>query len=212
MTYVSKIDRRTTLKWLAAAMATLPVAGRVRAETYVKTSGGYGTDPDLMEPNAPWERIMSDYQIQQTAVICDLIMPAEAPHPSASEVGVPDFVNEWISSPYEQTLIHKRSILGGLKWIDGEANKRFGSKFVDCNVGEMHAIMGDIAADPKKTGLKDAHQFFSDMRYLTLGGYYTTDAGSEDIGYIGNVAMESYPGPSDELKAMLEKRMQAQGL
>ena len=212
MAYVTKVDRRTTLKWLAAVVATLPVAGRVRADTYVKTPGGYGTDPDLMNPDAPWERIMSDYQLQQTAVICDLILPAEAPHPSASEVGVPDFVNEWVSSPYEQTQKRKKSILGGLEWIDREARKRFGKKFIDLNIGEMHAIMDDIADPVSKVTSRDAHQFFNDMRYLTLGGYYTTDAGFEDIGYIGNVAMETYPGPNDELIAMLEERMQKQGI
>ena len=212
MTYVSKIDRRTTLKWLATVMATLPVATRVRAQSYVKTPGGYGADPDLVDPSAPWDHIMTDYQLQQTAVVCDLIMPAEAPHPSASEVGVPDFVNEWVSSPYEQTLKHKKSILGGLKWIDEEASKRFGEKFIDLNVGQMHAIMDDIAEPANKNVSRAAHQFFNDIRYLILGGYYTTDAGSEDIGYIGNVAMLTYPGPNEAMKAVLEERMQKQGI
>ena len=50
------------------------------------------------------------------------------------------------------------------------------------------------------------------FRRLTIGAYYTTDVGSKAIGYIGNVAMASYPGPSDAVKAVLDRELKKLGL
>lgn len=50
------------------------------------------------------------------------------------------------------------------------------------------------------------------IRRLTIGAYYTTEAGFRDIGYIGNVAMESYPGPSSEVLAALDRAYMKLGL
>jgi hypothetical protein len=41
--------------------------------------------------------------------------------------------------------------------------------------------------------------FFERFRFLSVGAFYTTEAGIEDIGYIGNVPISGeYPGPSTE--------------
>ena len=45
-----------------------------------------------------------------------------------------------------------------------------------------------------------------------IGAYYTTEAGFKDIGYIGNVARPDDPGPSDEVKAHLERAFKQLGL
>ncbi|WP_308909096.1 gluconate 2-dehydrogenase subunit 3 family protein [Pseudokordiimonas caeni] len=207
--YVSKIDRRTALKWLSAAAVTLAVAPTMaRAATYVKTPKGYGTDPDMLNPTSPWDRIMTDRQLQLTAVLTDIILPAEGPHPAPSAIGVPDFVNEWVSSPYEQTKSDQKVILEGLDWIDAEAKSRGAKGFVEADASLQLAIVTAIA----KPDASAAHAFFKRFRHLTLGGYYSTPEGFADIGYIGNVPLESYPGPDAKMKAMLEERMKAIGI
>ena len=55
-------------------------------------------------------------------------------------------------------------------------------------------------------------KFFKRFRALTVGAYYTTEAGFKDIGYIGNVPRTSDPGPSAEVKAVLEREFQKLGL
>ncbi|WP_262690188.1 gluconate 2-dehydrogenase subunit 3 family protein [Kordiimonas aestuarii] len=206
--YTSRIDRRTALKWLSAAAATTLAAPKmVRAATYVKTPQGYGTDPDMLNPTSPWDRIMTDRQLQTTAAMTDVILPEEAPYPSPSQIGVPDFINEWVSSPYEQTKDDKKTILAGLDWIDGEAKTRFGHGYADCAESEQTGLMATIAETDNAQ-----HDFFTRFRKLTLGGYYTTPAGFKDIGYIGNVPLERYPGPTDEMKATLDARLQAIGI
>ena len=69
-------------------------------------------------------------------------------------------------------------------------------------------IQALAAAKPKSTG----YVFFRRMRALVVGAYYTTPDGFKDIGYIGNVPRTSDPGPSDEVKAHLERELQKLGL
>ena len=206
--YTSRIDRRTALRWLSIAAATTLAAPKMaRAATYVKTPKGYGTDPDMLNPTSPWDRIMTDRQLQTTAAMTDVILPEDAPHPSPSQIGVPDFVNEWVSSPYAQTADDKNAILAGLDWIEAEAKQRFGQSYADADEDAQVSLMSEIAAEGSAH-----HDFFKRFRKLTLGGYYTTPAGFRDIGYVGNVPLDHYPGPSDEMKAMLETRMKAIGI
>jgi hypothetical protein len=57
-----------------------------------------------------------------------------------------------------------------------------------------------------------ATPFFISFRKLTIGAYYTTKEGFKDIGYIGNVARVSDPGPSEAVKAALERELKKLGL
>jgi hypothetical protein len=61
-------------------------------------------------------------------------------------------------------------------------------------------------------GMAAAHSFFRRIRSLTVGAYYTTEIGFKEIGYIGNVALDSYPGPSDEVKAVLDNELKKLGI
>jgi len=49
-----------------------------------------------------------------------MIIPADNASPGASAEGVPDFIDEWISSPYPAQAGDRRLVLDGLKWIDEE--------------------------------------------------------------------------------------------
>jgi len=206
--YQSKIDRRTALKWISIAMASVTISTQARAKSYIKTPNGYGTDPNLVNPSAPWPRIMSKKQLQLTATLTDIILPAEQAHPAASTVGVPDFINEWVSSPYDQTKKDKAIIMKGLSWVETEAVHCFGQPLELCTNEQKNAFMQTMATESNKP----EHKFFVSLKRLTLGGYYTTPAGFKDIGYIGNVPMKTYPGPSAEQVKKLEKSMADLGI
>ncbi len=197
--YVSRIDRRTALAWVgvvgaatAAASAGIVLYGPKSAGPTVK---GYGTDPKLNPPvKAPWPRIMSKDQLQASAILADYILPASGAAPSASALGVPDFINEWVSAPYPDQTKDRPLILDGLDAITRDLLGRDAVKRAAA-----------LAAQPGSA-------FFRKFRRLTIGAYYTTEAGFKDIGYIGNVARGSDPGPSDAVKAVLERELQKLGL
>jgi hypothetical protein len=131
--------------------------------------------------------------------LCDVIIPADAKGPSASSVRVHEFIDEWISAPYPGHDADKRTVVEGLAWLEAESRKRFSNDFVNLVTRQRNAICDDICyVANAKPEFRQAAQFFRRFRDLTAGGYYTTPEGMKDIGYIGNVAMEKYAGPTPE--------------
>jgi len=213
----ARVDRRTTIKWLAATMVAAntgcssnarfvgeeipPVTGAYNtllgiADTPVDI--GYGTDPDLLNPVVPWARTMTDKQLETAAALCDLILPADDQSPAASAVGVPDFIDEWVSAPYEQQHRDREIIFAGLEWLEQQSRTRYDQSFAAADNNQATELLDDIAFN-KNTTRDDLGtvEFFERFRFLTVGAFYTTEAGIADIGYIGNVAINGeYPGPS----------------
>ena len=199
--YVRKIDRRTALTWIgvvgaAAAVGTgvvvygPKVGGKAEAE-------GYGTDPKLAKPEkAPWPRLLSDEELQAAAVLSDFILPASGAAPAASAIGVPDFVDEWISAPYPDQVKDRPVIRDGLKALS--------KKVAKADAAARQAALTELA--------KGGGEFFRRFRALTIGAYYTTEEGFKDIGYIGNIAREVDEGPSEAVKAALEVQLKKLGL
>jgi len=228
-----RVDRRTTIKWLAATMAAAssgcsssarflgeeippahdsgdPLLG-IAAKADNTT---YGTDPDLANPLVPWSRTMTAAQLETSAALCDHILPADERSPAASALGVHDFVDEWISAPYAQQRKDRETILPGLEWLEQQSRNRFGATFAAANNEQATEILDSIAWPGQATAdLASQAEFFSRFRYLAAGAFYTTEAGSDDIGYIGNVPISGdYPGPSDAAMAHLAGVLEQLGL
>lgn len=199
--YVRKIDRRTALTWIgvvgaAAAVGTgvvvygPKVGGKAEAK-------GYGTDPKLAKPEkAPWPSLLSDEELQAAAVLSDFILPASGAAPAASAIGVPDFIDEWVSAPYPDQVKDRPVIRDGLKALS--------KKVAKADAAARQAAMTELA--------QGGGEFFRRFRALTIGAYYTTEEGFKDIGYIGNIAREVDEGPSEAVKAALEVQLKKLGL
>jgi hypothetical protein len=203
------LDRRTTLKWMFAAAATVPSlqigfaadAGPL-ARDIATGQKGYGTDPELMKewkPGGPWPLTLGPAARLTTQALCDLIIPADSHSPAASAVGVVDFIDEWISAPYPQQRGDRGLVLPGLAWIDDEAQKRFGKSFAASSDAQRAQIADDICSAGKaRPEFASAAKFFAKFRDLTAGGFYTTPVGMKDIGYVGNVPLAKFDGPPIE--------------
>ena len=197
----SRIDRRTAIKWMLAASATLAIDPQfTRADAAATPSGrGYGSDPDILrhyKPGELWPLTLTDAQRRTAAALCDVIIPADEFSPAASAVGVVDFIDEWISAPYPKQRADREVVLPGLAWIDEEAHKRFGRGFADLAATQHAAICDDICAPATaKPEFSQATQFFSLYRNLTAGGFYTTPVGAKDLRYVGNVPLATFDGP-----------------
>ena len=127
-------------------------------------------------------------------------------------LGVPDFIDEWVSAPYPAQVADRPVIVDGLTWVEGESRKRFGKGLFDARPADRTALLTTLTVKPSDPALQTPHAFFRRFRSLTIGAYYTTLPGFKDIGYIGNVARGSDPGPSTEVKSALEARLVRMGL
>lgn len=201
-----RIDRRVALQWISSAAASLPFldAEIFAAEDGIapSTSSGYGPDPDLIkiyQAGDLWPLTFSDSQRRQVVVLCDLIIPADETSPAASTVGVHDFIDEWISSPYPGQKSDRSLILKGLTWLDEEAKRQGAPDYASLAPEQQLAICTELAV-AARTNRKDfPGSFFLRLRDLVAGGYYTTPEGMRDIGYRGNTPMAEWNGPPREV-------------
>lgn len=206
---LSRLDRRTAIKWMLAATATVAITDRPAfgQQAAAPATKGYGTDPVLNQEYAPgafWPLTMTDHQRQTAAALCGLIIPAEGKVPSAADLKVHDFIDEWISSPYPDQQGDREIVLSGLAWIDTEAGKRFGKDFAQLDQAQMAAIADDICHAPDaKPEFATGAKFFAKFRDLTASGFFTTPEGMKDIGYVGNMPLAEFAGPPREVLAKL---------
>lgn len=161
---------------------------------------GTPTDPDLLHPKKDWPRKLSPGELATLAVLVDTIIPADAKSPSASAVGVPAWINEYVSAPYDGQMRDLIRVRGGLAWLNVESEKRFGRTFQRLTAAERTQICDDICYLPKaRPEFQSAARFFDLVRDLTAVGFYTTDAGMRDLQYIGNMALPKFAGPPPEV-------------
>jgi len=172
------LDRRTTIKWMFAAAATVPslqslaYTAQPFARDVAAGQAGYGTDPALIKewrPGGPWPLTLGTAARLTTMALCDLIIPADDVSPAASSVGVVDFIDEWISAPYPQQQADREIILPGLQWIEAEAQNRFGQPFAGIK-DEQRAAIADAICNPSKAApdVAKAAKFFAKFRDLTM--------------------------------------------
>jgi len=207
-----EISRREALQWIASAsvlIAAHPGALAADSDTPANTPSGkpYGTDPNLLKTYKPgelWPLTFSEGQRRTVTALVDLILPADDRSPAASTVGVPAFIDEWISAPYATQQADRPVILEGLQWLEAESRKRFQTDFTALTAARQSEIADAICHLPSaKPGFETAAKFFHLFRNLTLGGYYTSPVGMKDVGFIGNVARTRFDGPPPEVLAKL---------
>jgi hypothetical protein len=197
------IDRRTTIKWMIAASAALQAPSLSFADVATRAaSAGYGKDPKLTvdyKPGDLWPLTLTASQRKVASVLCDVIIPAEGDVPAASTFAVVDFIDEWISSPYDTGRSDRATIVEGLNWLDGHSRARFGVDFAGASAPQRATICDELIVSPAKAGLEKPAAFFLRFRDLTAVGFFTTPIGMKDLGYRGNVPLASYDGPPKEV-------------
>ncbi len=209
-----RLPRRTVFKWFAATAAALQFGGLElpggeppALPPLPAGSKGYGSDPDLLHayhPGEVWPLTLSALERTTTTTLADLIIPADDLGPAASEVRVPDFIDEWVSAPYPNQQKDRELIVPGLAWLEAEAQKRFQAAFAALTPVQQRAICDDVCAIRNaKPEFAHAAVFFSRFRGLAGGAYFATPPGWKAIGYVGNLPQATFNGPPDEVLAKL---------
>lgn len=209
----SSLSRRDALKWLAGTAAAGSAAPALAATGETEPAPAALPlrdpihDPDFSKPAVfPWAKQFTPEELKTTMVLADIILPKDANGPAASEVGVPEFINEWCSAPYEENRTDGEVIRGGLAWMNTESFRRFEKRFDELAPAQQIEIVDDICDDSKaKPEHRTGSRFFKEFRQLCLGGYYTHSATWKHLGYVGNVSIGGpYPGVPQELIEKLD--------
>lgn len=201
----SRLSRRHVLQWFAAAAATEGISLSGFAQEVKLATKGYGTDPDLVkiyQPGEVWPLILSIKEKKTATALADVILPADDFGPAASEVRVPDYLDEWISAPYPRQVGDRGVVVPGLKWIEEESQKRFKKDFSALAADEQKAICDDLC-EPKP-GMEKAAHFFHVFSTIASGAYFSTQPGWKAIGYTGNMPSVNFDGPPKEVLEKLD--------
>lgn len=188
------MDRREHLKLLFAGtigtglMMTACTDEDVETSRQIITDGSNGSYGRTAEESLRDERLRSevfftDHERNTVEVLADIIIPADDMSGSATDVGVPDFIEFMMKDiPYLQVPTR-----GGLMWLDNQSRQRYGNAFVNCSPSEQKELIDEIAyPDEAREEMQYGVRFFSRMRDLTSTGFFTSQTGIEDLDYQGN--------------------------
>lgn len=218
------MDRRKSLKIIGLGSLSSTVlfdacklSDKKKPEAATATAAG-GSTPAAGPDRQPQEiehynRIISstfftEHEMATIAVLADIIIPKDEVSGSATEAGVPEFI-EFIVKDMPQ---HQVPLRGGLRWLDRECYRRFQKNFKACDQSQQLLVVDDIAYPQKaKPEMTQGISFFTLMRNLTCTGFYTSRIGIDDMGYKGNQPNQWNGVPDDVLKqyglAYTEKEM-----
>lgn len=143
------------------------------------------------------EKFFDDHEMKTIAALCDIIIPKDDVSGSATEAGVPDFIEFMAKDrPDYQTPLR-----GGIKWLDLHCMRRYNADFVSCEAEQQIEMIDEIAFPEKaKPEMQAGVSFFNTMRDLTACGFFTSKMGLADLGYMGNRPNQWNGVPQDVLE------------
>jgi len=204
------IGRRDALKLIGAAplafgfgAGVLGEATTYAAEAVKATAKGVAYKPKFFTP----------FEWQAVRILVDLIIPKDERSGSATDAGVPEFMDYLMNDPTDSDTsreARQTAMRGGLAWINSICARRFGHDFVACTDAERTALLDEIAyfkghdeeeeeaemREPKHLMVHIHHgpSFFNSFRDLTASGFWSSKMGIADLGYTGNTFVAEWTG------------------
>ena len=196
---MSEMNRREALTLIALA----PFAPGASAQAAAAAPAHPITPPPaprVEHPQGPG--FFTPAEMATVALLADLIIPADERSGSATDAGVPAFIDFMMTDTRDASLPLR--IRGGLAWLDAESRRRFDRNFVDAADTERTAILDDIAWP--RTARREMSQgvaFFNRFRDLVASGFWSSEMGVRDLQYMGNTAIGRWEGcPPEALRKL----------
>lgn len=203
------MDRRKSLKIMAfgtvGAGVLLEACKNADKKTTINAAASgdpYASLNRMPEEEEAYKKIISgqfftEEEMATIAALSDIIIPRDAVSGSATDAKVPDFIEFIVKEKTE----FQTPMRGGLRWLNLQSVKLFEKPFTGITPQQQLTIVDAIAYPNKaKPEMKQGVSFFSLMRNLTATGFYTSEIGVKDIGYMGNRPNQWNGVPPDVLK------------
>ncbi|HSU87216.1 MAG TPA: gluconate 2-dehydrogenase subunit 3 family protein, partial [Terriglobia bacterium] len=172
---MKNISRRKALQLFTSAPVAAAAIVWTSSETEAAQTQAQAARRQATERGAAFQpKFFTRREYATVTVLADLIIPRDERSGSASDAGVPEFMDfMMIDQPLRQTAMR-----GGLAFIDHLCDARFDKPFVECTDGERRQVLDDLAY-PAKVDPALAHgaAFFSSFRDLTASGFWTSKMG-----------------------------------
>lgn len=186
------MDRRKYLKTLAvstagAALLVQQACEPKKAEQPPVADQSFTIDRTkeelAREKKLSGEKFFDEHEMKTIAVLADIIIPKDDVSGSATDAGVPDFI-EFIAKDMPR---YQTPLRGGIKWLDLQCMRRYDKAFINASTDQQIEMVDEIAyPEQAKPEMQPGVNFFNTMRDLTACGFFTSKIGIQDLGYEGN--------------------------
>lgn len=198
---MSEFNRREMLASVAAGAAALAIpregleAAAAHAQDAVEAE-----QQQQGRQYVPQQFTVDEYRLVRLLV--DYVIPRDGRSGSASEAGVPQFM-DFILGEYASNRTWMKD---GLAWVNAECRRRFNAGFISCTDVQRREVL-DAIAYPRRARAQDRPgvEFFTRFRNLTSSGFWTSRIGIADLGFIGNRPVGEWVGTPPNVLAWLER-------
>ena len=143
-------------------------------------------------------------EYETVRALVDVVIPKDERSGSATDAGVPEYMDFLMSDGSDGQRIAMR---GGLAWLDIQCRKGFGKSFTQCAAAERATVLDAIAWPTRATpDMSQGVAFFTSFRDLTAAGFFSSRMGVEDLRYQGNTFVPEWKGCPPEALAKLGVR------
>src|SRR5690606_4729892 len=162
-----------------------PDTKSVEHKPVLGNSSGYGRTPEeiIYDDQLNSSTFFTDEERKKIELLVDIIIPADDKSGSATEAGVPDFI-EFMMKDMPGYQVPMR---GGLLYLDYRADELFETNFLEATAAQRLQIIDEIAYPDKAAAeMEGGVRFFNMLRNLTATGFFTSRMWFDDLGYVGN--------------------------
>ena len=188
------LTRRESLKLMALAAlgSTIPGCGPSDIENAASKVAAASQTMPLADRDPT---VLSRHEYETVKILADWIIPADERSGSATDAGVPAFIDFIL----EDTEGIEEPMKEGLAWLDDFCKSTCGGIFKSLTAADQEIVLNRIAyPDDVQSNLERGAEFFTLMRDMTASGFWSSQLGVEDLGYMGNRANPSWEGCSHE--------------
>jgi len=188
------MNRRDILKSLTAGLVSGSVLRVIPAEAAEYAHHAVHAEKMAAPSGVYKPKYFSEHQYKTLRSLCQTIIPADDRSGGALEAGAPEFIDLLTSENADYQL----TLGGGLMWLDATCVDRCGQNYLECSPAQQKEILDLISyrknakADPS---ISQGIEFFAFLRGMTVDGYFTSEIGIKDLGYVGNTFVKGdFPG------------------
>lgn len=175
-----KIDRREAIKRTA-----LLIGGTVFAPNILGVMQGC-----TAQPGVDWDPVLfTNDQARLVTSLADVIIPADE-YPSASEAGVPAFIESMINEVY--TDEQQKKFLEGLDAFAENTRLELETEYYEASNEQRFDIAYNENQNALDIGRDEDMPFFMRFKELTILGYFTSEIGATQV-----LRYEEIPGMYD---------------
>jgi hypothetical protein len=141
-------------------------------------------------------KALTAHEFRSLERLCELIVPG------ASKGQAAEFIDLLSSQNPEMAAIYT----GGLAWLDRYMQRTVKTSFLEAGSADQKTLLDQIAYRRNSTrDVAAGIRFFDWARKMTVDAYYTSAAGIEELGYLGNKSVAEFKVPQQAIDFVLER-------